>query len=306
MSEEAFCSYTNLREIPPGRTKAEKISIFAFHHTSQPKPWEMSYFSNKTIWITGASSGIGEALVRQLAKEQVNLVISSRKEAELLRVQKENGLTDETCLILPLDLAASAEVGILTQKAISRFGKIDILINNGGVSQRSFALDTPLAVDRQIMEVNFFGTVALTKSLLPFMIAQQGGKIVVISSITGKFGFYLRSAYAASKHALHGFFESIRLELREKNISVLIVCPGKIATNISMNAMTSSGEANRKMDPGLAKATSAESCAKQILDGISSGKKEIYIGNRQERLAVRLKQIFPNFFFRRIAKQKIE
>jgi len=266
----------------------------------------MSYFRNKTVWITGASSGIGEALVRALAKEQVNLILSSRKETELRRVQKDNGLNDTNCLILPLDLAETAEVGLLTKKAIAKFGKIDILINNGGVSQRSFALDTPLDVDRKIMEVNFFGTVALTKSLLPYMIEQNGGKIVVISSITGKFGFYLRSAYAASKHALHGFFESVRLELREKNITVLMVCPGKIATNISLNAMTAAGVANNKMDPSLSDATSAESCAAQILKGISTGKQEIGIGNGKEKQALWFKRIFPGFFSKMIAKQKIE
>ncbi len=266
----------------------------------------MSYFRNKTVWITGASSGIGEALVKALAREQVNLILSSRKESELIRVQKESGLTDECCLILPLDLAETTEVGLLAKKAVEKFGKIDILINNGGISQRSFALETPVSVDRQIMEVNFFGTVALTKSLLPYMIEQNGGKIVVISSITGKFGFYLRSAYAASKHALHGFFESIRLELRQKNISVLIVCPGKIATNISMNAMTATGEANRKMDPSLSGATPAESCAEQILKGIRSGKEEICVGNGKEKQALWMKRIFPALFSKMIAKQKIE
>jgi short-subunit dehydrogenase len=266
----------------------------------------MPYFRTKTVWITGASSGIGEALVKALAKKGANLILSSRKEEDLRRVQKEAGLSDSVCLILPLDLANPDSMQEVTQKAIAKFGKVDILINNGGVSQRSFAMNTSLKVERQIMEVNFFGTVALTKSLIPYMIEQHGGQLVVISSISGKFGFYLRSAYSASKHALHGYFDSLRLELRPNNIRVLLVCPGKIVTNISINAMTGSGESNNKMDAAQARGMSAEKCAAIILEGIKNKKNEINVGNRKERLAVWLRRIYPSLFSKVIAKQKVE
>src|ERR1035437_8688220 len=210
----------------------------------------MSTFKNKIVWITGASSGIGEALAKAFAAEGAKLILSARRIDELQRVKAELNLSEENCLILPLDLANTSNIDDLTQRVISKFQRIDILLNNGGVSQRSLTKETSLDIDRKIMEVNYFGTVALTKSVLPVMLKQKSGHIVVTSSISGKFGFYLRSAYSASKHALHGFFESLRMEIFNDNVKVLIVCPGKINTNISVNAITADGGKHNKIDDG--------------------------------------------------------
>ena len=163
-------------------------------------------YKDKVVWITGASSGIGEAVAKAFAAEGAKLVLSARRKEELLRVQQECRLGNDRALVLPLDLSDTTNIHTLTQQVIDRFGRIDVLVNNGGFSQRAYAQETPVDIDRKIMEVNFFGQVALTKSVLPFMLKQKSGHIVTISSITGKFGFYLRSAYSASKHALHGFF----------------------------------------------------------------------------------------------------
>jgi short-subunit dehydrogenase len=244
--------------------------------------------------------------VRQLASQKVRLILSARNENDLRRVQRENGLSDNSCLILPLDLSDSSSMGKIAAEAIDRFGEVDILINNGGVSQRSFARDTPLELDRKIMEVNYFGTVALTKSILPHMIRRRSGQIVVISSVSGKFGFYLRSAYAASKHALHGFFETLRMELHKDNISVLIVCPGRIATAISQHALTASGEANNRSDANQRIGMDVNECAARILQGISKGKEEIFVGKPKEHMALLMKRFFPSLFSRLIRNQKAE
>ena len=265
----------------------------------------MNIFQNKVVWITGASSGIGEALAKAFAEAGSLLVLSARRREELERVRKAIAITDERILILPLDLSETSQIQQITKQVVDTFGRIDILVNNGGISQRALTKDTPLEIDRKIMEVNFFGTVALTKSVLPFFLKQQSGQIVVISSISGKFGFYLRSAYSASKHALHGFFESLRMEVEKDHIRVLIVCPGKIHTNISLNAITGNGGKHNKMDSSQEKGLSAENCASEILKAIKEEKEEVFIGGK-ELLAIWIKRFFPNLFSKLIKKQKAE
>lgn len=262
-------------------------------------------FKNKVVWITGASSGIGEALAKALAEKGAKLVISSRREEELQRVKNSLKLSSENIFILPLDLGDTSNADQLTQQVISKFGRIDLLINNGGISQRALTKDTSIEIDRKIMEVNFFGTVALTKSVLPFMLKQKSGHIIAMSSIAGKFGFYYRSAYSASKHALHGFFESLRMEIYNDNVNVLIVCPGKIKTNISLNAVTGDGAKHNKMDDSTEHGLSAEDCAVEILKAIELNKEEIFIGGKELR-AVWVKRFFPKLFSKMIRKQKPE
>ena len=265
----------------------------------------MSTNKNKVVWITGASSGIGEALALAFASEGAKLILSARRMDELQRVKQSLNLPDSDVLILPLDLSDMSKTNELTQKVIAIYGKIDILINNGGISQRSLTLETPLEIDRKIMEINFFGTIALTKSVLPYMIKQKSGHIIIMSSIAGKFGFYFRSAYSASKHALHGFFEALRMELFNDNIKVLIVCPGKIKTDISINAITGNGGTHNKMDYSQAKGLSAEECARQILNGVRNNKDELFIGGKELK-AIWVKRFFPSLFTKLIRKQKPE
>ena len=229
-------------------------------------------FKDKVIWITGASSGIGEALALGLAKKEARLILSARREEELRRVGKLTGLPELDLMILPFDLSDTGNASGLAAQVMNKFGQIDILINNGGYSQRSEATETPLELDRQLMEVNFFSYVALTKAVLPYMKRRKTGHIVAISSIAGKFGFYLRSSYSAAKHAIHGFFESLRLETESQGIKTLIVCPGKIKTNVSHNAVTASGGRHNAMDPSHEQAMSAEDCARQIISAIATGR----------------------------------
>ena len=261
----------------------------------------MSEFKDKVIWITGASSGIGEALALQFAKKEARLILSARREDELKRVAALTKLADLDLLILPFDLSDTSKASGLAALVMNKFGRIDILINNGGQSQREEAIKTDEATERKLFEINYFSAVNLSKAVLPYMLKNKNGHIVAVSSIAGKFGFYLRSTYSAAKHALHGYFESLRLETEKKGIKILMVCPGKIKTNISLNASTATG-AHGKMDESHENAMSAEEAAKQIIEGISNKSEEILIGVKEIK-AVTLRRFFPKWFGRIIRKQ---
>ncbi|MFA7489690.1 MAG: SDR family NAD(P)-dependent oxidoreductase [Mariniphaga sp.] len=232
-------------------------------------------FSNKTIWITGATSGIGKAVALEISKFNARLILSGRNKLALMEVAdtcKKNG---SSVLTVPFDLGDEQSVAAAVSEVADQ--KIDCLYHFGGISQRSFVQDTPLSVDRRIFEVNFFGTVALTKAVLPLMIKNGGGHMAVTSSIVGKFGFPYRSAYSASKHALHGFFESLRAENKKNNIRVSILIPGRIKTNISMHALNNQGQPHGKMDEGQDKGMTSEQAAKIICRKLVREKKEILV-----------------------------
>lgn len=261
----------------------------------------MDIFKDKVVWVTGASSGIGEEMAIQLANHGAVLVLSSRSEEKLITV-KEKLKQKNSHMVLPLDLERSSNFQELAKAVHTKFGKIDYLFNNGGLSQRSNAAETTIEIDRRIMEVNYFGNISLTKAVLPYMQSQKSGHIVVISSITGKFGFFLRSAYSASKHALHGFYESLMLEEEKNGLKVTIACPGKINTDISVNALNSSGGNHGKMDHNQATGMSAAQCVNELLNAVSREKKEVLIGNKEIK-AVTLKRFFPKLFWKIIKKQ---
>lgn len=261
----------------------------------------MSFFKDKVVWITGASSGIGEALAKEFAQKGARIILSARREDQLWKVAAETKLPDLDMMVLPFDLKDTSNASALAATVINKFGRIDMLVNNGGMSQRSEAEKTPMDTDRELMEVNYFAYVSLTKAVLPYMKRQKSGHVIVISSIAGKFGFYLRSGYSAAKHALHGFFESFRLETEDEGIRTLIVCPGKVRTNISLNAITGNGKHN-KMDESHENAMSAEECAQIILKAIQKGDEEIMVGGK-ELMAVKIKRFFPKLFGKIIRKQ---
>lgn len=262
----------------------------------------MSQLKEKVIWLTGASSGIGEALAYELAAKGAKLILSARRKEELERVKGNCAAAAQPVVkTLPLDLEKPDTLQLSTEAAIQVFGHVDMLINNGGISQRSLVADTSLAVDRRIMEVNYFGAVSLTKYLLPHFIQRKAGHFVVTSSLTGIFGTPYRSAYAASKHALHGFFDAVRAEHHKDNIRVTMICPGFIHTPITFSALTADGTPLNKMDEAQFKGKPAGWCARKIVNAIERNKEEVYIGGR-EVLAVYLKRFFPRVFSRVIRK----
>ncbi|WP_222537381.1 SDR family oxidoreductase [Pedobacter polysacchareus] len=258
---------------------------------------------DKVIWITGASSGIGEALVYAYSQLGAKLIISSRNRDELFRVK--SGCQNKINVhVLSLDLENTAALPEKATEAIRIFGKIDLLINSGGISQRGLALATDLAVEQRLMNVNFWGTVALSKAVLPVMLANGGGHIVCISSLVGKFGTPLRSAYSASKHALHGYFDSLRAELHDQGIHITLVCPGFIKTNVTLNALTASGTPQGTMDEAQAAGMLPETCAQLIVKAVQQQKEEVYIGGKEVK-GVWLKRFFPLKFSKYIRTAKV-
>jgi len=259
-------------------------------------------FRNKIIWITGASSGIGEAVALALIDEGA-VVIASAPFLEELELVKNKSSHPENFHCVPLDLMQSETLEPLAKRLIEQFDRIDILVNNAGISQRALAVDTPIEVDRKIMEIDYFGSVILTKAVLPQMIKQGGGHLVCTSSLVGVFGFPLRSAYSAAKHAMHGFFESVRIENYQHNINVNIIIGGRIKTNVSLNAVMADGKAYGKMDAGQNKGITPQKAAQQILNGIRKNRPEILVGG-SELLMIKIKRWLPGlhgFLSRKIA-----
>lgn len=263
----------------------------------------MASLENKVVWITGASSGIGEGIVKVLALQNVKLILSSRRQEALEKV-KEHCQKKENVKILCVDLAQPETLVAKAKEAMALFGRVDIIIHSGGISQRSFAMDTDMEVSRRLMEVNFFSTTILTKALLPSMIENGFGHVVAISSLVGKFGSPYRSGYAASKHALHGYYDSLRAEMWKKGVLVTIATPGFIKTNVSINALTEKGDASNTMDPGQENGLSSEECGKQIIKAIIKEKEEVRIGGK-ETMAILIKRFFPRIFSKIIRKANV-
>lgn len=261
-------------------------------------------FSNKIIWITGASSGIGKALAIELSHQNAKLIISSRKKEDLEMVKKACKHADAVKCIT-LDLESYQNMQAKANDAIAAFGKIDVLVNNGGISQRSFAKDTAIAVDKRIMDINYLGTVALTKAILPHFVKNKSGHFVVTTSIVGKIGTPLRSSYAASKHALHGFFDSLRAEHHKDNIAVTLVCPGFVHTNISKNALTGDGTPQEKLDKATANGIEPKHFARVMAKAIKRKKDEVYIAGAKEKLAVYTKRFIPKLLTLLIRKLSV-
>ncbi len=259
------------------------------------------YFRNRVVWVTGASSGIGESLSKQLAIAGARLVMSSHEPEELERVKQEIGKVEHDPVMIPFDLSDPKKVEEAAGNVIQKMGGVDIFFSNGGVSTRTTAMETSLEVDRKVMEINYFSGLIITKKIIPGMLENGFGHIIATSSISGKFGFPLRSAYAASKHALHGFYESLWTELHQQGIRTTIVMPGRVKTNISMHALDKNGKEYGKMSKGQAQGIKPDSCATQMLRAAAGNKREVLIGGK-ELIMPRLKQYFPRIFYKLVIR----
>ncbi len=237
-------------------------------------------FPGKIVWIAGASSGIGEELVYAFIKEGARVIASAPFEDELSRVRTNCGQDAAMCDILPLDMLRSELFAEMVQETVKKFGKIDILVNVAGISQRALAGETGIDTVRKIMEINFFGTIALSREVLLQMKKQGSGRIAVVTSVAGKFGAPLRSSYSASKHALHGYFESLQAELAGSDIKVTLLVPGRVNTEISKNALKGDGSVWDRMDKGLAGGISIEKAVRIMLKAIYREKKEVVFGGK--------------------------
>ena len=254
-------------------------------------------FAGQVIWITGASSGIGEATARAFAAAGGQLVLSSRRPAELERVRQSCARPVEHHVV-PLDLARAETFPAVVAEVLRRCGRVDVLVNNGGVSQRAFAVDTIPAVERALMEVDYFGPVALTKAVLPAMLARRSGHVVIVSSVMGYIGTPGRSSYAAAKHALHGYFDSLRAEVWRQGLKVTLVCPGYVRTAVGANALGPQGETRPDADP---RGISADRCARALVRGVARGRAEVYVGG-WEVAGIYLQRLVP-WLLRRIVRR---
>ncbi|MCG8309561.1 MAG: SDR family oxidoreductase [Cytophagales bacterium] len=264
----------------------------------------MTKLSDRTIWITGASSGIGEELTYQLAEKGNRLIISARRREELERVRlncKKEAQKNIRAVVL--DLSDLDALDAAAKNVLEIYGRVDVLVNNGGISQRSLVADTDFEVDKRLINVNFLSAVKLTKYVLPGMIRNNDGHVLITSSMVGKFGTPFRSSYSASKHALHGFFDALRAEVWKNNIHITLFCGGYIKTNISLNAVTANGSPHNRMDENQAKGRSAFDAARAMIKAVEANKHEVYFGGK-EVFGVYLKRFAPNLFNKVIRKMK--
>jgi short-subunit dehydrogenase len=254
-------------------------------------------FADKVVWITGASSGIGESLVHEFAESGATVIASSNDITGLEKVKAECGSKSAMITCVPFDLASTSDIDKVVEKQINTFGKIDYLLNIGGISQRARIDETPMWLDRKIFEINYFGTIALSKAVLPYMIRNKSGHILATSSISGRFGFPLRSAYSASKQALHGFFETLYLENKKFNIRTSVIIPGRVRTAISFHALDAQGKEHGRLDAGQAKGVTPQKAAQIIIRGMLRNKREILVGN-SELMMLHIRRYCPWLFFR--------
>jgi dehydrogenase/reductase SDR family member 7B len=259
-------------------------------------------FKNKTVWITGASSGIGEALAYEFARQGANLVLSGRNVEALQRVAQ--GCGDAKVFVQPLDLGVHGDLPGITRDVLAKTGGVDVLVNNAGLSQRALVKDTAFEVDKKLVQVNLLGTIALSKAILPHFLEKKAGHYIVITSLMGKFGAPMRSGYAAAKHGLHGFFDTLRAEVWRENVKVTLICPGFVQTNISVNALTGGGASQGTMDDATSKGMPPEVLARKILKAAAQGWEEACFGGK-EVLAVYLKRFFPGLLSKIVRKAKV-
>jgi len=262
-------------------------------------------FSGKTVWITGASSGIGEAVAYEMATDGAKLILSARREAELARVKAQcvqNGAAADHILILRLDVTDEALMPAAVTKAHAFTGNLDMLFNNAGISQRSLCVDTDMATYRRLFDVDVFGQMALTKLVLPIMIEQGSGHLAVTASVAGKVGAPQRTGYCAAKHAMMGFFDALRSEVTKHGIFVTTVTPGFIRTEIATHALKGNGSTFGKVDKNISGGMEVGACAKVIMKGFRAGKREIAVGQGAEMKALWVKRFFPNVLFKMVEK----
>lgn len=258
----------------------------------------MKNLSQKVVWITGASSGIGEALAKEFASQGAKLVLSARRSDALLRVQASLGIPEKDVLILPMDMQEMDSFDDKFKAVIRHFGTLDVMVHNAGISQRTLFGEMLAQDATRLMDTNFTSVVALTRLILPHFIKQNSGSFLVTSSVSGKVGTPYRTMYCASKHALQGFFDGLRGEVWQKNIQVTVVCPGYINTPISYSAIGKDGQPYNKMDQNQAKGIPVEKCAKLMIKALQNGRHEVIIAGFMETLATYLKRFAPSLLWR--------
>ena len=253
-------------------------------------------YRGKVAWITGASSGIGAALARELAARGAHVVLSGRDEARLAEVAADCG----EALILAFDVRDDAALAEATATAIAWQGHVDIAFANAGISQRSRALNTDMQVYRDIIAIDLTAQIAFTQGLIGHMAARGSGALGFISSIAGKVGVPMRTAYCAAKFGLAGYADALRGELSQTGVTVHTIYPGSVATNVSRNALTAGGAKRGKSDPAIDNGIPADVAARQMLDEIAAGTREIIVAEGGEKAMGELRRT-PDALFDQVA-----
>lgn len=252
-------------------------------------------FDNKVIWITGASSGIGEALARALLQQGARVILSGRRAQALQAVAAQ---APERSLVLPFESTDYPALADVVAQAWNWQGRIDCLINNAGISQRSLALDTRLEVYRELMEVDYLAPVALTQLVLPRMVERGSGQLAVVSSVAGKVGAPLRTGYCGAKHAVIGYFEALRAEVEQAHgIGVSVILPGSVNTGVARNALGGDGQRRGRSDVNIDNGMSAADAAQQIIAGLAAGQRTIEVVEGMEKMALQLRTADPERLF---------
>ncbi len=257
--------------------------------------------AGKTIWITGASSGVGEGMAHVFHREGANLILSARRADELARVKADCTGGPGDIQILPFDICDAPAREAAVKTVLAAHQRLDILVNNAGIGQRSAAKDTSLEVERRIMEVDYFAPVALTKLVLPQMIKQQGGHLVVTSSVAGKHAVPHHSTYCAAKHALHGYFDTLRVEHLHDHIDVTLLVIAGVKSHVFRHALKGNGAEYGASDWDNRNGITAEACAEQVVEGILRKEHELVIGIPVALEAMQLRQRDPKAFLQRMA-----
>ncbi len=261
-----------------------------------------NYFKDKSFIVTGASSGIGRALSILLAQEGANVAIMARTESKLEQLKAGLG---KDLLIVPGDVTSQEDCKNVVQATIDSYGKLDGLIHNAGVSMRATAAETRVQTYRKLMEVNFFSMVFLFQEALA-QIEKTKGHIVAVSSMMGRYSTQERSGYNASKHALQGFMNSVRLEIMDKGIHVMVASPGFVKTSGSLNALTADGTPYGKMDSAISGGLDPKKAAQIILSGIEHRKRDVFPGGPKEKLGLFLSKWAPSMLDKTLVKSKIK
>ncbi|CAG7826952.1 unnamed protein product [Allacma fusca] len=241
-----------------------------------------SEYKGKVVWITGASSGIGEGIAKQLAKAGARLILSARRQEELERVKREclNGssLTEKDILVLSVDLTNLESHEPALKNILKHFGKLDVLLSNAGQSQQDEFVNLDMLIDKHIFDINVFSVVNMNRVVVNYFLKNGGGQVAVVSSLNGRIAVPLGSAYAASKHAIHGYFNTLRIETCGYNVSVTLVCPGLVDTPIFTKAVTKEPEkANNITKPLGLPIMSVERCAYLTLISMANRLNESWI-----------------------------
>ncbi len=253
-------------------------------------------FNGKVVWITGASSGIGAALAREWASRGAHLVLSGRDEVRLAEMARDCGET----LLLPFDVRDDAALAEATAKALAWKGHVDVAVANAGVSQRSPALKTDMSVYREIIDIDLTAQIAFTQGLIAHMAERGSGALLFISSIAGKVGVPMRTAYCAAKFGLAGYADALRAELSQKGVSVHVIFPGSIATDVSRNALTADGTKRGRSDKAIEEGIAPADAAKTMVDAVAGGEREIIVAEGMEKAMGEMRRT-PDQLFDQIA-----